>query len=116
MKSKGCLPRHALFGNDSGNAGERASEVGRNGRLHAHLDRLEGTQRNVCDKLGRRTSCQIERGLPPPGVLLANQVAVELFEELVAAVLERALGLCRNVSAIGCSLTLGHHLHCNRKT
>lgn len=49
------LPGHALLGDHGRNTTESALELGWHGRLHAHLDRLEGTQSYVGDELSRGT-------------------------------------------------------------
>lgn len=49
------LPRHALLGDHGRNTAESALEIGWHGRLHAHLDGLEGTQSYVGDELSRGT-------------------------------------------------------------
>jgi hypothetical protein len=87
-------PGHTLFGDNSGDTTERALEFRRNGSLRAHFDRLEWTQSYIGDELGRSTGCQVQGGLPTVGILLANEVAVEALEELVASIFKCTLGLC----------------------
>lgn len=92
------LPGHALLGDNGGNTAECASQVRRDGCLHAHFDGLEGAQSHVGDQLRGGTGCQVERSLPLVGAFLADQVTVELLEEFVAAIFECSLGLSVCVS------------------
>ena len=86
------LPCGSLLGSHLGDAIERALGKGRNGRLDADLDGLEGAEGDVGNELGRGAGRQVEQRLVPVGGVRACQVRVELLEELVTAVLEGALG------------------------
>lgn len=56
-------PRRTLLRNNGRNTTESTLELRWNGGLHAHLDRLKGTQSNVGDQLGRSTTSQIDGSL-----------------------------------------------------
>lgn len=87
------LPGNTLLGDDRGNTAECTTEIRRNGGLHAHLDRLEWAEGDVGDQLGGSTGDKVKRGLPFGGTLLSDEIAVELLEVLVSAILECSLGL-----------------------
>jgi hypothetical protein len=93
-------PSIALFRNHGRNPTECAPELGRDGGLRAHLDRLKGTQSNVGDQLSRSTAGQIDGSLVLLGIFRTDEVAVELFEVFVSTVFERSLGLCGSVSSM----------------
>ena len=57
----------------------------------AHLARLHGAQRDVGEELGGGGGDQVEAGLVEVSRLLADQVRVEVLEELVEAELAEAL-------------------------
>lgn len=65
-------PSNALLGNNARDTAESACNLRRNGGLTAHLDRLEWTQRDICDQLCRSTSCQVDGSLEPARVFLAD--------------------------------------------
>jgi len=87
------LPGPAFPGDHGRDTAESTLDIGRHGRLHAHLDSLEGTQSYVGDELSRGTGSQVDRGLPLCGFFLADEVTVEFLEELIATILECSLGL-----------------------
>jgi hypothetical protein len=62
--------------------------VGRQRRLHAHLDGLERTQRDVGEELGRRRRAQVHDRLVHVG---EEPLAVVVLEDLIQAVLAGAL-------------------------
>ena len=97
QKSTQCQMFHSpcgsFGGNYLGNTIVRSFGEWRHGRLHADLDSLEWTQRNVGEELGGSRSRKVEPGLVLVRVLGAGEVRIELFEPLVAAVLESTLGL-----------------------
>lgn len=61
--------------------------------LHPHLDRLEGTKEDISNRLGRRGSSEIYDRLWSIG---EQFLAVIVFEDLVRAVLARALEAVAN--------------------
>lgn len=85
------LPSDALRADDLGDAVEGALRERRHGRLHAHLDGLERAQPDVREELRARGAREVDPRLVLRRALRARQVAVVLLEELVAAVLQRAL-------------------------
>jgi hypothetical protein len=87
------LPGYTLLGDDRGNAAECASEIRRNGSLHAHLDRFEWAESDVGNQFGGSTGGQIKRGFPFGGILLSDEITVELLKVLVSTILECSLGL-----------------------
>ncbi|SPQ18623.1 ddd244d6-febd-4300-8f52-46a01bd2d091 [Thermothielavioides terrestris] len=84
-------PADALGRRDLADAVHRALVLRRDGRLHAHLDRLERAQRDVRQELGRRRRRQVQPRLVLVRRLRARQVRVRLLEVFVPPVLERAL-------------------------
>ena len=69
-----------------GACGER-----RHSRLHANFDGFEGTETDVSEKLGRSRTSEIDPSLVFDSSLRSSQIRVELLEEFVASVFERAL-------------------------
>lgn len=92
-------PCRALLSSDGCDPGEGSGGERRDGGLHPHLDGLERAERDIRNKLRRCAGGQVQRGLPAVGSLLSDDVAVELFEKLIAAVFERSLRLSSNISA-----------------
>ena len=105
------LPGYTLLGDDRGNTAECASEIRRNGGLHAHLDRLEWAEGDVGDQFGGSTGGQIERGFPFGGILLSNEIAVELLEVLVSTIFECSLGLSPLISDFLGNIVIGWLSH-----
>ena len=62
--------------------------IRRQRRLHAHLDRLPRTQREIGEELGARAGREVDDGLVGVGEPF---IAVEVLEDLVEAVFPRAL-------------------------
>lgn len=55
-------PRHALLGCDLAPAFPQVLRIGWQGGLHAHLDRLPGTECRVSEEFGRGTCAQVHDG------------------------------------------------------
>jgi hypothetical protein len=86
-------PCNAFLAGDGRDAREGPGRKGRDRSLHSHLDGLEWAQRNIRDKFCRRAGRQVQRRLPAASPFLSSQITVEFLEELVATILECALGL-----------------------
>lgn len=65
-------PSNALLGNNARDTTESTCNLRRNSSLTADLDRLEWTQRDICDELRRSTSCQVDGSLEPARIFLAD--------------------------------------------
>lgn len=65
-------PSNALLGNNARDTAESTCNLRRNGSLAADLDRLEWTQRDICDQLCRSTGCQVDGGLEPARIFLTD--------------------------------------------
>lgn len=61
--------------------------------MHPHLDGLEGTERDIREKLGRRAGRQVQRRLPLLRLLRPYKITVEFLEEFIPTILEGTLGL-----------------------
>ncbi|KAI6875667.1 hypothetical protein KC323_g123 [Hortaea werneckii] len=85
------LPANTLRANNLADTIPGTFCKGRHRGLHADLDSLEGTEANVSEELGGSGASQIDPGLVSNGVLGTGKVRVELLEELIASVLQRAL-------------------------
>ena len=81
-------PCGALFTRDLGPTFPHSGRIRRQGRLHADLDRLKGTQCHIGEELCRGGRAQVYNGLGRVGEQL---VAIEVLEDLVEAVLAGSL-------------------------
>ena len=81
-------PAEALLGDDLGPAFTEVVGIRREGGLHAHLDRFEGTQEDVGDELGGGGGAEVDDCLGGVGEEL---LAVVVFEDFVGAVFACAL-------------------------
>ena len=91
--SSGDLPGSAFFASDSRDTVERSSCEWWDGRLHPDLNRLERTEGDVGNELGRSTGGEVEGCLVAIGSILSSQVGVEFLEELITSVFKSTLGL-----------------------
>ena len=81
-------PRGALFTCDLAPSFAHRGRIRRQGRLHADLDRLKGTQRHIGEEFCRGGRAQVYNGLGSVGEQL---VAVQVLEDFVEAVLAGSL-------------------------
>jgi hypothetical protein len=87
------LPSSSFLGNKCADTAECAGKCRRDRRLHPNFDRFKGAEGNIGNELSRGTSGQIQNRSILVGGFLSDRLGIEMFEELVTAVLESSLGL-----------------------
>jgi hypothetical protein len=84
-------PSNTFSLDDLVDAVHRARSERRHSRLHSNFDGFKRTETNVSEELSRSGTSEIDPSLVLDRSLGSSQIGVELFEELVASVFERAL-------------------------
>lgn len=85
------LPCCAFLCSDGVDPLEGAGEGRWNRCLHADLDRLEGAETNIGEKLGGSRGSQVETGLVFFGVLFSHKLGIEVLEVFISSVFETTL-------------------------
>lgn len=91
MTERENIPANAFFASNGRDTLHGASESGWDSGLHSDLDSLERTETYIGNEFCRGGRRQVENGLVLGGSLLSSQLAVQVLEVFVEAILAGTL-------------------------